>query len=717
MMWPHVTRDGLVALQSVDYKGVRTLQPLRLNLAAGGVLTATKGGKGKQQNVPVLQGVAVAVDPFKDLPSVRHGFAVVLRAGPDATQTTAVFSVSERDQLEWVQSIEAALIGNKLCTQPPVELANWPASTDGRGAVVGGGPLGAILGKGSFGVVARGKLLAAGADADVADCAAGGCGGSQGGQDVAIKCLLGGSADENPEELVEFTLEAGLLNQLDHPCILKLHGVALLRAEDVEDIIGSSSSGGGGGGDGDSTAPNMVLAMVCEWCPGGSLQQLLHAVGPNGLVVGPASAPLSQAEKLRLATETVQGLEYLHTSGVVHRDLKPENILLGINNAVKIGDFGQSRRVTLSRTMTANVRGSLLWRAPEMTAGSMMEQMASSSMQRSTQYDTKVDVYSFGIILWEIWTRREPYADIPQIFDIKQGVESGTLRPAGPHDKWPPRVKTLASWCWFRDPDGRPTAEEILAWLFDPNLLNAAAEEDTDEVVGKAEAADGGGAPGDVPDDQAATGGGGGGGGGGGAQQQPGDDDDDDSWQLVPNGESGSDGGGGRKGAETDENRAPPPASIAAAAAAGAGAGAGAVSTSDVPKSPQVLLAQVMERASFEYVAVSDFPAMTIAMRKPPADGGLPIRDRSWLGFSVQNCFEGKELVQWLRQKDPTCSETDANKFGDALQRLGFIRHSVASRKWSKSCFFYWQSSQIVKRLLLLEETRRQQQQRNGRRL
>eukprot|EP00729_Bicosta_minor_P009187 gene9187-14746_t len=646
MRWPHVTKRGLVALQSEDYKGVQSLQPLQLQLGNGGALTATKGGKGKQQNVPVLQGFAVAVDPYKDLPSIRYGFAVVLRPFPpqpppsspnpnpnppplststststvSADQTTAVFSVSERDQLEWVQAIEAALIGNTLCSNPPVQLANWPS----------GGPLGDILGKGSFGVVARGRL-----------------------------CLLGGSTDENPEELIEFTLEVGLLSQLDHHCILKLYGVALLPAEDVEDIIGSSGSSGSGGGDGGESS-NVVLAMVSEWCPNGSARELLHA----------------------------------------------------------IGDFGQSRRVTLSRTMTANVRGSLLWRAPEMTSGNILEASSSSSIQRSAQYDTKVDIYSFGIIMWEIWTQREPYADVPQIFDIKQGVESGTLRPAAPDDDWPPRVKTLASWCWFPDPDGRPTADEILAWMVDPNLLTIAAEDDGDsggvggDTVGTASeglsdsSSDGVGATADSTRTV-------------GPLQHPHGDVTDESWLLVPNKAGGGESNCGRGEAVGD---APPeksgtpvqhPATLGGAAAGGGGGGdggggvGGGVEGDVLPKSPLALLSQVLERASFEFVAVTDFPAMVIAMRRPPKEGGLAIRDRSWLGFSVQNCFEGKELVQWLRQRDPTCTESSANSFGEKLQKLGFIRHSVASRKWSQRCFFYWQSSQIVKRLLLLEETKR----------
>jgi serine/threonine protein kinase len=89
---------------------------------------------------------------------------------------------------------------------------------------------------------------------------------------------------------------------------------------------------------------------------------------------------------------------------VIHRDLKPDNIMLGANHTPKLVDFGQSRNEALSRYMTANTRGSLLWRAPELSAASVPDGM---SIARVSEYSTAVDVFSFGIVMWETWARAE----------------------------------------------------------------------------------------------------------------------------------------------------------------------------------------------------------------------------------------------------------------------------------------------------------------------
>jgi serine/threonine protein kinase len=95
---------------------------------------------------------------------------------------------------------------------------------------------------------------------------------------------------------------------------------------------------------------------------------------------------------------------------------------------VKIGDFGQSRRVSLGRKMTANVRGSLLWRAPEMMTASFARQLpGSGSGNLSAEYGAAADVYSLGVIIWEIFSREEPYADVAQVWDIISKVRAGRL--------------------------------------------------------------------------------------------------------------------------------------------------------------------------------------------------------------------------------------------------------------------------------------------------
>lgn len=138
-------------------------------------------------------------------------------------------------------------------------------------------------------------------------------------------------------------------------------------------------------------------------------------------MLGPGQEPLTMVEQLRLATELVSGISYLHSQKIVHRDLKPENVMLDTGHAVKLVDFGQSREVGLNRTMTANTRGSLLWRAPEIMA---------EGRARGAEYGVEVDVYSFGIVLWELFTREEPFADVKKVGSWFQGRDCRAILSA-----------------------------------------------------------------------------------------------------------------------------------------------------------------------------------------------------------------------------------------------------------------------------------------------
>ena len=116
------------------------------------------------------------------------------------------------------------------------------------------------------------------------------------------------------------------------------------------------------------------------------------------------------------------------------------------------------------------------------------------SKARTTQYGTAVDIYSLGIIMWEIFAREEPFKDVKQTWDIVEGVQSGVLRPVLP-EAWPKRVQTIIQWCWFSDPRGRPTAGEVHSWIEDPMFLamtNLHIYENSDgnEVSGSADATD-----------------------------------------------------------------------------------------------------------------------------------------------------------------------------------------------------------------------------------
>lgn len=121
---------------------------------------------------------------------------------------------------------------------------------------------------------------------------------------------------------------------------------------------------------------------------GGSLRKFLHEQESNLL-------PYDLV--LKLSLDVARGMSYLHSQGIIHRDLKSENILVGEDLSVKVADFGISCLEFQSgsgKGFTSTYR----WMAPEMIKGK--------------NHTRKVDVYSFGIVLWELVTLQIPFHDM-----------------------------------------------------------------------------------------------------------------------------------------------------------------------------------------------------------------------------------------------------------------------------------------------------------------
>jgi len=232
------------------------------------------------------------------------------------------------------------------------------------------------------------------------------------GKDVAIKMLHKPILDE--EQLASFKKEVAIMSTIFHPNICLFMGA--------------------------STVPGNFF-IVQEFLPGGDVEKLLR----NPKVT------LSLYRRMQIAKDAALGMNWLHCSRPVfiHRDLKTSNLLLDENGRVKVCDFGLSRFIesTLAGTMTAC--GTPSWTAPEVL--------------RNERYSFKVDVYSFGIVVWELFSRQDPYPGMPP-FQIVFAVGSQFARPLV-NSQWPqPWVKLMTS-CWAENPDHRPVFEEILHWL------------------------------------------------------------------------------------------------------------------------------------------------------------------------------------------------------------------------------------------------------------
>uniref|UniRef100_A0AAR2KS44 Mitogen-activated protein kinase kinase kinase 7 n=1 Tax=Pygocentrus nattereri TaxID=42514 RepID=A0AAR2KS44_PYGNA len=225
------------------------------------------------------------------------------------------------------------------------------------------------------------------------------------GKDVAIKTI------ESESERTAFIVELRQLSRVNHPNIVKLYG----------------------------SCDNPVC-LVMEYAEGGSLYNVLHGAEPL--------PHYTASHAMSWCLQCAQGVSYLHgmkPKALIHRDLKPPNLLLVAGGTVlKICDFGTACDI---QTHMTNNKGSAAWMAPEVFEGS--------------NYSEKCDVFSWGIILWEVITRRKPFDEIGgPAFRIMWAVHRGTRPPL--IKNLPKPIESLMTRCWSKDPSQRPSMEEIV---------------------------------------------------------------------------------------------------------------------------------------------------------------------------------------------------------------------------------------------------------------
>jgi hypothetical protein len=223
--------------------------------------------------------------------------------------------------------------------------------------------------------------------------------------------------------LKSFEREITTLGSVEHPTLLKFVG-AMDRAP---------------------------FAIVTEWVGGGTLQVELRK-----------NHKFNSTIYTIAAFDIARGVAYLHSRSIIHRDLKSENILLTESGSARISNFGMSRSAAAGAgSRMTNAIGSATHLAPEAFDGTGV-------------YDEKVDVYAFGVLLWEILTKKEPFAGMDAQTIMAQ-IRRLHLRPVIPGDAGGP-LRELMETCWATDPETRPAFADIVAHWADPLILFPGAD-------------------------------------------------------------------------------------------------------------------------------------------------------------------------------------------------------------------------------------------------